>query len=137
MKQESNPGLLLMAPSPGFSGRGVGPRQKVNSPFSALLHIDSCSSLEAAFKEKSEALTSPISGCHEGFFYQMQRGSTEKALSFSSMFFSYDFSRKNEHKDLFHMSLLSCVLNFELRLVMAHFQKYIIQYLTSVICLKP
>jgi len=67
MKQESNPGLLLMAPSPGFCSRDGSCSQKVNSPFSAVLHMDSCSPLEAAFKKKSKALKSTISGCHEGF----------------------------------------------------------------------
>lgn len=68
MKQESNPGILLMVPSPGFSGRGGSYSQKVNSPFSALLHVDSYSSLEAAFEKKSRAYTNAISGCHEGWF---------------------------------------------------------------------
>lgn len=67
MSKGSHPGLL-MAPSPAFSGRPGSCSQKMNSPFSTLLHIDSYSSLLAAFEKKSKALTSPISGCHEGFF---------------------------------------------------------------------
>lgn len=45
----------------------------MNSPFSALLCMDSCSSLEAAFKKKSKVSIRPISGCHGLFLPNAKR----------------------------------------------------------------
>lgn len=92
--------------------------------------------LKQLLKRNQKHLRAPFLDVMKGF-YQMQGDSAQKALSLPFPPSPSEISRGTSTKTLFHMSWLSRVLYFLLHLDTAHFQKYIIQYLTSVICLKP